>query len=813
MDVAVIMQFAFAVLLPVAACIALTLLRRGTAVSRISERGWQVLVGVVFGLIAIYGTESGIPVDGAVMNVRDAAPLAAGLYFGGPAGVIAGVIGGVERWFAVMWGAGDFTQLACAVGTIFAGCYAAMLRKYVFNRLIPNLSFAFATGIVAEVMHLTLIFVTNLDQAARAFSVVQACVIPMAFSVGLSTMLCSFSLLLLNHEPLLTPAGKRNVVRILHARMLTAVVAALLLTVGFTAIVQTSRAQSDAEELLRLGIEDVEEDIIDASDANLLELTQHAAAAIPTVTSATDEKCAELAKELDVAEVNVVNDRGIIVATNVPEFVGFDMASGEQAAAFLALLPGGGEEWLVQSYQPISFDASVWRKYAGAALENGFVQVGYDASNFLDDLSSQVEASVKNRHVGQKGSLVAVDETGAVVSTRDGVAREAGEQLVADAEAAGAGKLFTTRFAAEECLAYYQDVEGYHLIALLPASEAYSSRDSSLLLVALMEVLVFAGLFLVIHAVVKRVVVRGVRRMTDQLAQITAGDLDVKVDVRDATEFVSLSNDINLTVGALKASLAAVQSDLDMAAEIQMNVLPTITRVISNRDEFDLFASMEPAREVGGDFYDFFMVDDDHLALVVADVSGKGVPAALFMMLSKTVIKMEALSGLDPATVLARANADLSEKNDGDMFTTAWLGVLEISTGTLTYADAGHEKLAFFRDGAWELPPKPNGAVALASFDERDYSDLPDRYRFRNHVVKLSPGDAVFQYTDGVTEATNGEEELFGEARLIDALNAAGDASPGTLLPFVRTRISEFVDDAPQFDDITMLGLIYRGNE
>ncbi|MBE6473546.1 MAG: hypothetical protein E7Z99_08280 [Coriobacteriaceae bacterium] len=811
MSIGIVVQFALATLLPVAACIVLALLRKRTGVAKVSERNWQVIVGVVFGLIAIYGTEAGIPMDGATMNVRDAAPLAAGIFFGGPAGIIAGVIGGVERWFAVLWGAGEFTRLACSLGTIFAGVYAAMLRKYVFNRLIPNLSFAFASGAVAEVVHLSLVFVTNLDQATKAFEAVQACLLPMTLCVGLSTMLSSFSLLLLNHKPLITPPGKRNVVRILHSRMLIAIVAAFLITVGFTSIVQTSRSESETAQLLRLSIEDVEEDIVDASDANLLEITQHAAASIPSAASASDGTCVQLTSQLDVAEVDVIDANGIIVASSNPAFVGFDMNSGEQSRAFLDLLPGGKKKQFVQSYQPMTYDDSVWRKYAGVSISDGFVQVGYDSSNFLDDLSSQVEAAVKNRHVGQTGAFVVVDEAGNIVSTREGVSTEWDAQLVSSAEAAGPGQLFTTSFAGERYYASYQEVEGYRIIALLPEAEANASRDASLILVALMEVLVFAALFLVIHAVVKRVVVRGIRRMTVQLGEITAGDLNVQVDVRDASEFASLSDDINLTVGALKTSLATVQADLDMAAEIQMNVLPTITRVISSRNEFDLSASMEPAKEVGGDFYDFFMIDDDHLALIVADVSGKGVPAALFMMLSKTVIKMEALSGIDPATVLLRANADLSEKNDGDMFTTAWVGILEISTGLLTYADAGHEKLALYRDGVWELPSKPNGAVALAAFSQEDYEELPEKYRFRNHTIQLHHGDAIFQYTDGVTEATSEEEELFGEKRLLEALNGAPDVAPGTALPYVRKKIAEFVGEAAQFDDITMLGMRFVG--
>ena len=811
MDIGIVAQFAVATLMPVVACIILALLRKNGPLARIPEKIWQILVGIVFGLIAIYGTEAGIPVNGATMNVRDAAPLAAGLFFGGPAGVIAGLIGGIERWFAVLWGAGTFTQLACSVATAFAGVYAGLLRKYLFNYHIPNLAFAFATGVVAEVLHLMLVFVTHPEDVARAFEVAQACALPMISCVGVSTMLSSLAMHLLKHEPLVTPPGKRNVVRIFHTRMLIGIVAAFLITVSFTAFLQTNLARTQTSDLLQLNIEDVEHDIVSASDENLLSLTHLAATAIPSAATATDAECARLATELDVAEINAVDANGIIVASSNQAYRGFDMASGVQSAEFLTLLAGGGQTQIVQSYQPIAYDASKSMKYAGVAIRDGFVQVGYDAKNFLDDLSTQVESAVKNRHVGKTGALVVIDESGTVISTRDGVGSQVSDQLVSDVSNAKPGALITTVFSGEQCYASYEQVEGYRVIALLPASEADSSRDYSVLIMAFMEVLVFAVLFLVIHAVVKRVVISGIRKMNVQLGQITDGDLEVVVDVRTATELASLSDDINKTVGALKESLSVVKADLDMAADLQANTLPDITSALAARGEFDLYATMEPAKEVGGDFYDFFLVDDDHLALVVADVSGKGVSAALFMMQSKTVIKMETLAGHSPEEVLVRANADLSEKNDGDMFTTAWVGILEISTGTLTYADAGHEKLALFHDGAWELPSKPNSAVALASFDEADYAELPEKYRFRNHTVVLSAGDAIFQYTDGVTEATDDQDELFGEERLLAMLKESSAAEPSRVLPFVHTKIAEFVGTAPQFDDITMLGLMYKG--
>ena len=813
MDIVVIAQFAIATLMPVAACVVLPLLRKHTGVSRLADRYWQLVVGVVFGGIAIYGTEAGIPVADAVMNVRDAAPLVAGLFFSGPAGIIAGIIGGVERWFAVMWGAGAFTQVACSLGTIFAGVYAALLRKYLFDNRMPTWPMAFASGVVVEVLHLLLVFVTNIDQTSRAFSVVQTCALPMISCVALSVALSALAIALLRRQPLITSIQDRGVAQIMQSRLLVGVVAAFIVTTGFTSALQTNLSRSDAATLLELNIMDVQQEIMDASDANLLSVTYRVVAMIPSADEVQQSDVIECKEALGVTEINVVDNNGIIVASSNPDFVGFDMSSGEQSREYLVLLPGGGRMQLVQSYQPISYDSSISRKYAGVSIRDGFVQVGYDAESFQADLSSHVGTAVTNRHIGRGGSLAVVDEAGNVKSTRGDLAGQVSGQLITDVDANEPGAMFQTVVADVPCFASYQQVEGYRIIGVLPIAEADLSRDMSVLIMSFMEVLVFAALFLIVYFVIKRVVVRSIWQVNGRLDEITRGDLDVEVDVRESTEFASLSDDINKTVGALKESIAVVQADLDMAADIQANSLPDITSALAPHGEYELFASMEPAKEVGGDFYDYFMVDDDHLALVVADVSGKGVPAALFMMRSKTVIKMEALSGCAPDQVLMRANADLAEKNDDDMFTTAWFGLLEISTGTLTYADAGHEKLALFRDGKWELPPKPNGAIALATFEQEDYEELPERYRFRNHTVMLRPGDALLQYTDGVTEAADVEEELFGEERLLDALNGASDIAPQALLPQVRKRIADFVQEAPQFDDITMLGLVYKGRE
>ncbi len=211
---------------------------------------------------------------------------------------------------------------------------------------------------------------------------------------------------------------------------------------------------------------------------------------------------------------------------------------------------------------------------------------------------------------------------------------------------------------------------------------------------------------------------------------------------------------------------------------------------------------MTPAKEVGGDFYDFFMVDDDHIALVMADVSSKGIPAALFMMESKILIKSAVQSGLSPSAALRKANEQLLENDDTDFFVTVWLAVIDINTGKGLAANAGHEHPSLKRKGGVFEMIKYKHSLAVATIE-----GIP----FKEHGFQLEAGDELFVYTDGVTEATNTDNELFGEERLLTSLNGNKAAGPEELLPQIKADIDEFVGDAPQFDDITMLAFRYNG--
>ena len=247
-----------------------------------------------------------------------------------------------------------------------------------------------------------------------------------------------------------------------------------------------------------------------------------------------------------------------------------------------------------------------------------------------------------------------------------------------------------------------------------------------------------------------------------------------------------------------------ILKELRTARQIQKSVLPHIFPPFPDRKEIDLFASMDPAKDVGGDFYDFYFIDEDHLCLVIADVSGKGIPAALFMMLSKRILEDFARQEHTPDQILEKTNELLCDNNQAEMFVTVWLGILEISTGRLAAANAGHEYPAIRREnGRFELY-KDRHCFVLGGMEGRTY---------RGYDLQISPGDKLFVYTDGVPEATDANGELFGTERMIAALNTCADSSPEQILHKVKSTVDAFVGDAEQFDDLTMLCLEYKGPE
>ena len=289
--------------------------------------------------------------------------------------------------------------------------------------------------------------------------------------------------------------------------------------------------------------------------------------------------------------------------------------------------------------------------------------------------------------------------------------------------------------------------------------------------------------------------------VTDKMEQIQSGnELGVLADsfadmVTEVDRYYRENQKLNI-------EQERINSELSLARNIQSSMLPTVFPAFPGRKDFELYASMTPARDVGGDFYDFFMIDDDHLCLMIADVSGKGIPAALFMMASKITLKNQALQGKSPAGIVTGANRLISANNPEMFFVTVWLGVLELSTGKLTAVNAGHEPLAIMGE---------DGKFRLYEEEHSLFVGIKEDMEYGEYELTLKPGSSLFIYTDGVTEATSARDELFGADRMIEALNAAAHASPEKIIHSVHQAVDAFVQEAEQNDDLAMLCFVYHG--
>ncbi len=799
------MKLSLIAVVPVVVSVILHYLFKIPSLNRINYWVKQTIIGIVFGLIAIMGTEFGVSVAGATLNARDAAPLCAAMIFGGPSGIIAGFIGGIERWFAVYWGAGTYTRLACSISTCIVGIFGAVLKKYMFNNKIPNAIYALEVGIVGETIHMLMVFVTNINDAVNAFAVVKACTVPLITINSTAVALAVFVLKAIERKE--THKKRSKTVAIseqIQKGLVALLILAFAITSQFMFSVQDGIAKSDSLTTLTSNLEDVKAEIDANSNANLLEITGKIKNEV-IEKGYDDETLLKLSKKYSVTEINYVNSDGIIEYSTISDFIGYDMTSGAQSNEFMCLVDGEVTEY-VQPYQQISYDLATYRKYAGASLEEGFIQVGYSADEFQWDLASKVVNSATHRHIGETGGMLVANQQGIIDSSSNGKTGTLLEFAVKGiSKDIKENTLYKMEMDGEE---YYYSLirpEGYTIVAFIGTNEANVSRDLTTYMNVFMEVVIFACLFILIYFMLDRLVVRNFKKVNGLLNDITGGNLDTVINVKPNEEFTDLSNGINTTVNAMKEWIdeanRRIDNELAYAKDIQFASLPTVFPAFPERSEFDIYASMNPAKEVGGDFYDFYIINGTTLVFLVADVSGKGIPAALFMMKAKSIIKTYAEGGIAVADILTNANFNLCEGNDAGMFVTCFIAFLDLKTGELKYSNAGHNKpLIKKKDGKYEYLKCKNGFI-LGGMEGVVYKE---------ESLMMEPGDEIFLYTDGVVEATNADKELYGDPRLENTLNIMSYEDCETMCKKLKEDVDEFYVGCPQFDDITMLSVKFK---
>lgn len=534
----------------------------------------------------------------------------------------------------------------------------------------------------------------------------------------------------------------------------------------------------------------------------------------------------QLCDVLGVESITVCDAQGTVVADSDGQGINtFNFGDNENTAKYLNLI-GSQVPFIIEPPRnSITVDgtSSVVRVFAGVSMpqNNGFVQVSVDAAEYADSLDDvAVEKLADNYTFGDNGKVI-IAHNDNIVSTNDkNLEEQTLEELFLpdgfDMEGFDYQALidsylmgeFTTLRDSDTMGVLYQlgeRVGDYAVICMIDADSVFASRRSSIILNSMVYLVLFAVVYLLAAVLLDNVVVQGFNRTNDVLALITQGDLDQRIDEHETVEFDSLSAGINSTVGALKDSIAEVEArfehDLTTAKAIQESALPSAFPPFPEIDAFDIYASMNAAREVGGDFYDFFLIDEHTLGFLIADVSGKGIPASLFMMEAKSEIGNYMMTGMPLCDAIQSANHHLCQGNDAGMFVTVWAATLNWDTGKLTYVNAGHNPplLRHGIGGQWEWLKKKCG-LFLGTFE---------RAKYRQATLQLKAGDELLLYTDGVNEAFSVDEEEYGNERLEAFLAAHTNLHPQGMVDALRADVSAWAAGAEQSDDITMLCLEY----
>ncbi len=767
----------------------------------------KLVIGVIYGLCSVLSTHYGINYSHMMLNVRDIGPLVSGLFFDPVSGIVAGLIGGIERYLAgTYWGIGSYTRIACSISTCLAGFISAAMSVWLFKRKKPSVAYAFIMGAVMEVFHMYVVLITHRDDMSMALYVVKACSGPMILFTGLGLAASSAVLMAIAGEwksPFRRVKKEEKTVSEKFQFWLFVVTASVLLfNLVFSFRIQIYSSLQNARNTILNSIEDIRNTYATTLEntKRLNKYPEQVAEAEAKVLAAVVESSGspEGANDDELEKLrSILGLKGFFITDSA----GNNVRACGQARGSLSLISdmlSGSESSKTATDSDGTVNACV-RCFDGLLVMSTDPAV-YTGQIDIDSLNDVIAFF----HIGDTGTfdiisgrerLMLGSHSGMELSSED---KEKLKNAVME-------EFFDSYIFGEKSLCRLENLgDGVSLLVMLPYSEVYEERDAQMYELAFADILLFAVIYVLIALLVQQIVVKNLSMVNVSLTKITGGDLNEVVDVHSSSEFASLSKDINMTVDTLKGYIEAaekrIEEELIFAHTIQDSALPKNFNF--PRSDFEIFASMDPAKEVGGDFYDFFFVDQNKLALVMADVSGKGIPAALFMMRAKTALRGLAESGISPGEILSRANNTLSEGNEADMFVTVWLGIIDLTTGVMSCANAGHEYPVIMHDGKFEVYKDKHG-LALAAMPGMKYKE---------YEIRFSVGDRLFVYTDGIPEAINEEIEQYGMERLLEALNPVREKEMSEILPAVRKNIAEFVGEADQFDDITMLGFTFSGS-
>jgi len=818
-------------LIPVAFSVGFSCLTRFTKYKKMNKWTRYIVAGLFFGVASILGTMLGVPTsDGAIINVRDAAPIIAGLIIGGPAGIIAGFIGGLYRFVSVYFPAtsffhnGAYTQIACSVSTLMAGVFTAIIRKYIFNNHHGTWYYGFFLGVLIEDFHMMMVFLTHMGDVTKAYETVTNCAIPMIIVNSLAVLVAVLIEQLFRKEKLIVFYKKRKVATKVQITLIFSLLGAYLITSTFSYNTLKNVVTNSTKTTMKNIVDDTREEVDNALNKYVYSVLQGVYGIFEEnkTTKTVPEIMALCIEEYQPDEINFVDTQDIIryCDDKHPGNIGFnfsDPVHGSLINEYAQLNdPTSGINYIIQDLRAsgVYQEGNYRYKYAAIKLPSNtfnprmsYVQIGYNEISYFESLEQEVKDSVTYRRINDKGFLAVCNEQGKIVSIAKGsfipqtsiidtsriVLNDLGGY---NATEGNITKTFYT---------YGIVVEGYYIIGFGDVDECNFPLSIGFLGITLSSVFVFLVAYAVLYIVIKKKVVDDIVGVSDDLGLISGGNLDVQVNRRDSYELDQLSDNINKTVDTLKDYIVKEAQknaeELGFAKAIQHSVLPSVFPL---NNKFEIYASMNTAKEVGGDFYDFYYLDKEHVVIQIADVSGKGIPAAMFMMQSFSTLRALIVSAMPLDEAYTEANKRLCEGNDAQMFVTAWAGIIDLTNGHIEYVNAGHN------------PP-------LIGNEEKGFSYLKTKkgfvlgglegFKYEKQEMDIAPGDKIFLYTDGVTEANDLDHNLYGEDRLLQCVNKNKKKNAQKLLESISADVDKFVGDAEQSDDITMLCFQMNGKE
>lgn len=681
----------------------------------INPAAQQLIIGFFFGLSSIYATQFGsFEVDGAALNVRDAAPICAALLFGPWAGIISGIMGGVYRFFSAFWGIGVYTQYACSFATILSGLFTALCKVVFFKKNDSTIIHAFIITLLLQAFHVCMVPVFHVDDLPNAMMLVVSIFVPFVL-INSATVIIAF--LVIGVIDYKQKHGKWS--QIFHlsnffkTRDLFFTFQFWLLLIVVVCFSVNTFFISQIYE--RIYLEDIQ-------NRAQLEITS-----LSNITKTNNNQSLE-------EEINT--------------------------AVKLA------DQWNT--------------KPASAANDDDYSFTMWYA--VFDNNNNIISSDLTYQGVGDYLQDIPKNTIYQVKVVNEKSHKE------------------------DTIFAYYIQESEYKIMVCSIGKQAMFYHNITISITACLQIFIFTLLIVAIFVLLKKLVGVNIDKINHTLDQIIEGDLDQKVNVYTNKEFSQLSDSINSTVDNLKDYIEKeanrYKEDFELANQIQLSALPSTFPAFPDKNEFDLYAYYNPAKDIGGDFYDYALLDKNHLFFIIADVSGKGIPAALFMMRAKTAIRSFIFQKKNPGECFTLINRYLCNNNEADMFVTVWAGVLDLSTGLVNYVNAGHNPPLVISNGKKEyLKGKPDFILGLMSDIE-----------YHTQEYKLKPGDLFFLYTDGITEANNCNKELFEEIRLKNSIDVSKNYSTKEVCDTVLENVKSFIEDEEQYDDITMLALKYFGN-